>query len=156
MVNLDDPKEFFRVIVDLQEFYANEGDLRLAVNSLLTIDALVGVLHQEECRKRGAGTEERGKDERFRDKLADTSEAYRIVRDAAAAVKHGVLTRPKLKPRMVLEVRNLTDFNVGAGTMRVGQDWPGKAVVFVVLQVGRAINLSETLRSAVRYLSGLL
>jgi hypothetical protein len=32
MVNLDDPKEFFRVIVDpnLQEFYAKEGDLRLA------------------------------------------------------------------------------------------------------------------------------
>jgi len=42
MVNLDDPKEFFRVIVDpnLQEFYANEGDLRLGVNSILTLDAL--------------------------------------------------------------------------------------------------------------------
>jgi len=54
MVNLDDPKEFFRVIVDpnLQEFYANEGDLRLGVNSILTLDALVGVLHQENCRKK--------------------------------------------------------------------------------------------------------
>jgi hypothetical protein len=43
MVNLDDPKEFFRVIVDpnLQEFYANEGDLRLGVNSIVTLDALV-------------------------------------------------------------------------------------------------------------------
>jgi hypothetical protein len=43
MVNLDDPKEFFRVIVDpnLQEFYANEGHLRLGVNSILTLDALV-------------------------------------------------------------------------------------------------------------------
>jgi hypothetical protein len=47
MVNLDDPKEFFRVIVgpNLQEFYANEGDLRLGVNSILTLDALVSVLH---------------------------------------------------------------------------------------------------------------
>jgi hypothetical protein len=35
MVNLDDPKEFFRVIVgpNLQEFYANEGDLRVKSDS---------------------------------------------------------------------------------------------------------------------------
>jgi hypothetical protein len=53
MVNLDDPKEFFRVIVEpnLQEFYAKEGDLPLGVNSILTLDALVGVIHQENCRK---------------------------------------------------------------------------------------------------------
>ena len=39
MVNLDDPKEFLRVIVDpnLREFYANEGNLRLGVNSVLTL-----------------------------------------------------------------------------------------------------------------------
>jgi len=93
MVNLDDPKEFFRVIVDpnLQEFYANEGDLRLGVNSLLTLDALVGVLHQENCRKSGAGPKGkvRGQDEEFRETLAGRSDAYRIVRDTAAAVKHG-------------------------------------------------------------------
>ena len=42
MVNLDDPKEFFRVIVEpnLWEFYAKEEDLRLGVNSILTLDAL--------------------------------------------------------------------------------------------------------------------
>ena len=109
MVNLDDPKEFFQIIVDpnLQQFYADEGDLRLGVNSLLTLDALVGVLHQEKCRKSGAGPSDQ--DEQFRDALAAKSDAYRIVRDAAAAVKHGILTRPKQQqPRMVLEVRDLT------------------------------------------------
>jgi hypothetical protein len=154
MVNLDDPKEFFRVIVDpnLQEFYADEGDLRLGVNSILTLDALVGVLHQENCRKNGAGPKDkvRGEDEHFRDALAAQSDAYRIVRDAAAAVKHGALIRPK--QRMVLEVRNLTDFGVGAGTMRVGQDWPGKTVVFVVTTVGRAVPLSQELRNAAGYI----
>jgi hypothetical protein len=154
MVNLDDPKEFFRVIVDpnLQEFYADEGDLRLGVNSILTLDELVGVLHQENCRKNGAGPKDkvRGEDEQFRDALAAKSDAYRIVRDAAAAVKHGILTHPK--QRVVLEVRNLTDFGVGAGTMRMGQDWPGKTVVFVVTTVGRAVPLSQELRNAAGYI----
>jgi hypothetical protein len=70
-------------------------------------------------------------------------------------VKHGILTRPK--PRMVLEVRNLTDFGVGAGTMRAGEDWLGKPVVYVVLkQVGRADRLSKVLQNAAGYLWQLL
>jgi hypothetical protein len=150
MVNLDDPKEFFRVIVDpnLREFYADEGDLRLGVNSILTLDALVGVLHQENRRKSGADPND--KDEKFRDDLATKSDAYRIVRDAAAAVKHGALIRPK--QRMVLQVRDLADFGVGAGTMRLGEDWPGKPVVFVVTTVGRAVRLSGVLRKAAGYI----
>ena len=161
MVNLDDPKEFFRVIVDpnLQEFYASEGDLRLGVNSLLTLDALVGVLHQENCRKSGAGPKGkvRGQDEEFRETLAGRSDAYRIVRDTAAAVKHGILTRRTLQPRMVRQVRDLADFGVGAGTMRAGEDWPGKPVLYVVLrEESRAKRLSDVLRSAARFVSELL
>ena len=161
MVNLDDPKDFFRVIVDpnLQEFYANEGDLRLGVNSLLTLDALVGVLHQENCRKSGAGPNDkvRDQDEEFREKHAGKSDAYRIVRDTAAAVKHGILTRPPPEPRTVLQVRDLADFGVGAGTMRAGEDWPGKPVVYVVLrEASQAKRLSDVLRSAARYVSELL
>jgi hypothetical protein len=160
MVNLDDPKEFVRVIVgpNLEKFYADEGDLRLAVNSILTLDALVGVLHQENCRKSGAGPNDkvRDQDEEFREKHAGKSDAYRIVRDTAAAVKHGILTRPTPEPRMVLRVRDLADFGVGAGTMRVGKDWPGKPVVYVVLQVGRALRLSQVLRDATGYVSALL
>jgi hypothetical protein len=160
MVNLDAPKEFFRVVVDpnLQEFYAKEGHLRLGVNSILTLDALVGVLHQENCRKSGAGPKDkvREEDDQFRETLAGKSDAYRIVRDAAAAVKHGILTRPKPQPRMVLQVRDLADFGVGAGTMRVAEDWPGKPVVYVVLQDGRAVRLSQVLRKAAGYISQLL
>jgi hypothetical protein len=158
-INLDDPKEFFRVIVDpnLQEFYAKEGDLRLGVNSLLTLDALVGVLHQENCWKSGACPKDkvREKDEQFRETLAGGSDEYRIVH-AAAAVKHGILTRPRSQPRMVLQVRDLADFGVGAGTMRAGEDWPGKPVVYIVLQVDRAVRLSQTLRKAAGYISQLL
>ena len=161
MVNLDDPKEFFRVIVDpnLQEFYASEGDLRLGVNSLLTLDALVGVLHQENCRKSGAGPKGkvRGQDEEFRETLAGRSDAYRIVRDTAAAVKHGILTRRTLQPRLVRQVRDLADFGVGAGPMRAGEDWPGKPVLYVVLrEESWAKRLSDVLRSAARYVSELL
>jgi hypothetical protein len=77
MVNLDDPKEFFRVIVgpNLQDFYADEGNQRLGINSILTLDALVGVLHQENRRKSGAGPD-RG-DDQFRETLALASDAYR-------------------------------------------------------------------------------
>jgi hypothetical protein len=154
MVNLDDPKEFFRVVVDpnLQEFYANEGDLRLGVNAILTLDALVGVLHQENRRKSGVGPND--EDEKFREQVAAKSDAYRIVRDAAAAVKHGTLTRPKpQQPRVVLQVGDFPDFGVGAETMRAGQDWPGKPVVFVVTTDGRAVHLSGVLRKAAEYIS---
>jgi len=160
MVNLDDPKEFFRVIVDpnLQAFYADEGNQRLGINSILTLDALVGVFHQENCRKSGVGPND--KDEGFRDQLAAKSDAYRIVRDAAAAVKHGILTRPKpQQPRIVLQVRDFPDFGVGAGTMRCGEDWPGKPVVYVALEEagrGRALRLSDVLRKAAGYISQLL
>jgi len=98
----------------------------------------------------------RGQDEEFRETLAGKSDAYRIVRDTAAAVKHGILTRRTLQPRMVRQVRDLADFGVGAGTMRAGEDWPGKPVVYVVLrEATRAKRLSDVLRSAARYVSEL-
>jgi hypothetical protein len=58
---------------------------------------------------------------------------------------------------MVLRVRDLADFGVGAGTMRAGKNssWPGKPVVYVVLQVGR-VRLSQVLRDAAGYVSALL
>ena len=86
----------------------------------------------------------------MRDEVLD----FRLV--PVAAVKHGILTRPAPEPRTVLQVRDLADFGVGAGTMRAGEDWPGKPVVYVVLrEATRAKRLSDVLRSAARYVSEL-
>jgi len=70
---------------------------------------------KKNCRKRELVQKAKcaGKTKIFETDLGKSDE-YRIVRDTAAAVKHGILTRPTPEPRMVLRVRDLADFGVGA------------------------------------------
>ncbi|MBR0733488.1 hypothetical protein JQ595_32555 [Bradyrhizobium japonicum] len=63
------------------------GDIRLAVNAILSLDALMGVIHADRYR-RGLET---GDDIVFRNKLAAQHFEIRLVRDAAFALKHGEL-----------------------------------------------------------------
>ena len=60
-----------RAIAFQRGILCERGDLRLGVNSILTLDALVGLLHQEKLPEKGAGPKGkvRGKDEDFRKRL---------------------------------------------------------------------------------------
>ncbi|MCV0385865.1 MAG: hypothetical protein K5821_05460 [Nitrobacter sp.] len=70
----------------------DRGNIRLAINAVLALDTFVGILW---LRSR-AGS---GDDGHLRDALANESESYRLVRDAAFALKHGELLGKK--PRLV-------------------------------------------------------
>jgi hypothetical protein len=74
----------------------NRGDMRYAVNALLTLDAFAGVLFAHLVKLDRAPSKDDGE---FRDVLSGECPEFRVVRDAAFALKHGELTGKK--PRLV-------------------------------------------------------
>jgi hypothetical protein len=72
------------------------GDVRLAINAILTPDGFFGTLHAQlldigVIQERGDGT--------WKETVAEGSKSFRVLRDTANALKHGVLTHSK--PRVV-------------------------------------------------------
>ncbi|MDP4026984.1 hypothetical protein Q8W71_30810 [Methylobacterium sp. NEAU 140] len=70
-------------------------DMRAIVNAVLTLDALVGMIH---AHARMAGQTEIAAfkdDDAYREALAGISPSYRLLRDTAASLKHGELTRSR-------------------------------------------------------------
>ncbi|TXN72827.1 hypothetical protein [Methylobacterium sp. WL6] len=96
------PLLFFETVVipNIHAVEAAPDDMRLVVNAILTLDALVGILLEH---LRAAGHPEvadlKG-DEGFRDRLAGRCPGYAAIRDASAALKHGALTYGK-KARVI-------------------------------------------------------
>jgi hypothetical protein len=72
----------------------NRGNMSCAVNALLTLDAFTGILFAHLAKLDRAPST---KDIEFRDLLADECREFRIVRDAAFALKHGELTGKKAR-----------------------------------------------------------
>jgi hypothetical protein len=72
------------------------GDLRLAINAILTLDGFIGSAHAWLFE---AGVVKEKSDDRWKETLAEGSKSYRVLRDAAYALKHGNLTHSK--PRLV-------------------------------------------------------
>lgn len=69
--------------------------MRAIVNAVLTLDALVGLIHahaEAAGRSEIAACED---DDDYREVLAEISPSYRLLRDTAACLKHGELKRPR-------------------------------------------------------------
>jgi hypothetical protein len=101
------PADFFKDIVtpNVDALGDDVGDLRLAVNAILSLDALAGVIHAD-LHSRGQETND---DTAFRDRLAKQHLEYGIVRDAAFALKHGELRGRK--PRLVQRAEQVTSYS---------------------------------------------
>jgi hypothetical protein len=102
------PAEFLNEIVapNVAALSDDVGDLRLAVNAILTLDAMAGIIH-DNLYKRGLVTT--ANDVEFRDRLALQYPEYVIVRDAAFALKHGELRSGK--PRLVRRAAQVTSYS---------------------------------------------
>ena len=72
------------------------GDLRLAINAIMTLDGFFGTLHVELYE---AGLVTEPVDDQWKEKLAGDNKHYRLLRDSAYALKHGRLDNRK--PRLV-------------------------------------------------------
>jgi hypothetical protein len=99
------PADFLNevVIPNVAASGENVGDLRLAVNAILTLDALVGIIHADRYKQR---LETADDDTCFRNRLAERHEEYGLIRDTASALKHGELRRKK--PRLVRRAEQVT------------------------------------------------
>jgi hypothetical protein len=74
----------------------NPGDRRLAINAIMTLDGFFGTLHTELFK---LGHVLDSLDDKWKETLSRSCQHYRVLRDAAYALKHGTLDHPK--PRLV-------------------------------------------------------
>lgn len=100
------PADFFNNVAtpNVDELGNDVGNHRLAVNAILALDALAGVIHAD-LHNRGQATAD---DAAFRDRLAARHLEYCILRDAAFALKHGELRHKK--PRLVQRAEQVTSY----------------------------------------------
>lgn len=72
-------------------------DMRAVVNAILTLDALVGMIHAHEDAAGRPDIASCKEDDDYREVLAQISPSYCVLRDAAASLKHGELRHPRKK-----------------------------------------------------------
>ena len=112
-------------------------DMRATVNAILTLDALVGIIH---AHAEAAGRSEImacKDDDHYREMLAGVSPSYRLLRDTAASLKHGELKRPRrglarlLRTPEAMETETNTleffecDDEIGSDVILIGYDHNG-------------------------------
>ncbi len=132
------PAEFHDEVAQPNMEYAlrHPGDVRALVNAVLTLDALAGIIH---AHGRGTGVAtmaKHGTDDRYRDDLAAVSRSYRVLRDLAAALKHGALGgEGRSKVRLVRSGGAVRTVPNGCGLFQCG-DSLGSNVLVVELDNG--------------------
>ena len=93
------PETFFVEVAQPNTAAAINGpdDMRAIVNAILSLDALVGMIHAHGRTADRRDIAEHASDDGYREALAHVSPSYRVLRDAAASLKHGELTHPRRK-----------------------------------------------------------
>jgi hypothetical protein len=150
------PAQFLNEIVtpNVTALSGDVGDLRLAVNAILTLDALAGVIH-DDLYKRGLVTTD--DDVKYRETLASVYPEYRIVRDAAFALKHGELRFGK-RPRLVRRADQVTSYS-GAWDEAVWDRsaWDTPAVVWIEADdPGHSRRVDEVTQAVLAILQGMI
>lgn len=155
-----DARGFFEGIVapNLQAMQGQPGDTRLVVNAVLTLDALVGILHVELCINRHPDIVDTPDDEEYRERLAARCPGYAAVRDTAASLKHGALTRQSKKriPRVVRTPDSIQTMPAALGLLEVGDEIGGHVAMLCLVDGTDAVRADEALAATVRELQPLL
>lgn len=90
--SFETPRHFADYVVrpNLTEFNENTSSLKAAFNSIMSIDALVGQIFEQQKRM---GIDTAKNDSDFRNDLAGENENFQLVRDVAKSFKHTSLDR---------------------------------------------------------------
>ena len=77
------PREYFDQVAqpNTRDAAARPGDLRSAINAIMTLDCFFGILHDVLYR---AGFIQEQSDDRWKEKLARENDDYRLLRDTAS------------------------------------------------------------------------
>jgi hypothetical protein len=152
------PKDFYELVVspNLKDFHADPGNLRLAVNAILSLDALFGITywalkdagHPVPVRKNKDDTD-------LRDHYSDLSDDFKAFRDGAKAIKHGQLYRGETK----LLVKSAKDIQSKSVVIHeVMADWPtlDATAVYISLRDGKVAGVKDVLVHSVSVAKQLL
>jgi hypothetical protein len=145
-------RDFLTSIVqpNMQLALENPDDERHGINAILTIDALVGQLYEAMLTSNHPDVAGVKRDDEFRDKLAQRSDEYRLLRDLAAAYKHGQLRGAK--PRLAHRGGQITNRKNTIGLFQV-VDRLGSHVLVIELSDKRGHRrLSRVIGASYRFL----
>ncbi|MEN3238903.1 hypothetical protein PUR29_36320 [Methylobacterium ajmalii] len=153
------PRQFFEEVVtpNIHAVEAQADDMRAVVNAVLTLDALVGLLHAHLDalgRPEVAGIE----DDEYRERLGEQCPGYAALRDAAATLKHGRLTRPRRKrpPRLIKTLDRIQSTELVLGEFGIGDEIGGGAAVLCLENGGDAVRVDDAIAETCRVLLPLL
>lgn len=143
------PREFLEQVVrpNLADLEADFGDVRKAFNALHSVDALAAqIFHGGGGKAAGLGKS----DTAFREQLANENEDFRLVRDAAKAVKHGKLEQGSPE---ISSAKDIASKSLGWGQVRWGEGrWGGPPQVVVTTKGGGSRVLETLLTNAIIFL----
>lgn len=141
---------------NMMQALKRSGDVRAIVNAILTLDALAGVLYEHGKAEGVADIARYKTDDKYRDALAEVSHSYRVLRDAAAAIKHGGLDRERAKVRLLYGPEALRLVPNGTGIFRIG-DALGSEVVVIEFDPGPGyIRASSAVADSYRMLARIV
>jgi hypothetical protein len=116
------PAEFLTEIAhpNMVEALNAPDDLRAIVNAILTLDALAGLIHSHGLANQVPEVARYERDD-----------GYRVLRDAAASMKHGRLSDPRKRgsARLIRDPASLQAKANGFGLFRAGDEIGGDVIV---------------------------
>jgi hypothetical protein len=137
------------VVPNLEALTERPSDTRLAINAIMAADAFFGINFEEQ---KNAGTNADIGDEKYRESVARKSQCYRVLRDAAAAIKHGELDKKRKKIRLVRSANQTkkqeTIWNDDA-KWNDAEKWADKAVI-VETEIGERVRVDTLVKEVVR------
>lgn len=138
------------VLPNVADLIAEYGDLRRAMNAVLSVDALAAHIYHW-CRQHApTGTLGASDDSHFRDLLARQNGEFGLLRDVAKAFKHVTLTRGQPQ---ISGAANVAPRNLGWGEGRWGEmRWDGPPQVVVELNDGSLRVIEAVVAAALTFL----
>ncbi|MCB4768923.1 hypothetical protein LGR54_09930 [Ancylobacter sp. Lp-2] len=119
-------------------------DERHMANAVLTIDACIGLIHRDLIEDGHHNIPSR--DDNYRDQLAETTLDYHLLRDLAAAYKHGELTGKK--PRLLRTTDQMSTIQNELGFLQCGDELGGN-ILIVETSEGKFVRATDTLFTTV-------
>jgi hypothetical protein len=154
--NLDvmTPREFLEQIVqpNVAEFHGDYANVRRAFNAVVAVDALAAHIYVWSTANAGAEVDGIPNDTHYREKLANTHEDFRLLRDIAKAQKHIKLTQGTPK---ITEAKQISARAVGWGEGSYGHGrWGGPPQVVIDTERGTMRYVEQIVDSALQFHEG--
>lgn len=152
------PADFLATVAqpNMQTALERPNDIRAIVNAVLTLDALPGFIHAAGVEASDPAMMVHKADDDFRVALATISPSYRVLRDMAAALKHGDLDRKRKRPRLVRSGGGARQIENGCGLFQCG-DNVGGSIVVIELDPGPGyVRASSIIADSYRMLSRIV